>query len=226
MQDRYAFDIGDFGKFALLRALAPGRKLALCWYLCPGGPQEPAGDGRHITYLAQPERYQQLDPAVFRAFAQALPDGRNVRSLERLNLLPGTTYHSDPVPRDPEERRRWFARLLPLIDGCDLVLTDPDNGFETSRLSPKSIAWSEIEGLLRPGRALLLYHHQTRQRAAGAEFEHFADLLRGHGAGSVQAVRLRPFSSRFYFLVDADDELTERLQSFTSLWGSAAELFA
>ncbi len=35
MQDRYAGDVGDFSKLSLLRALADGRRLAVCWYLVP-----------------------------------------------------------------------------------------------------------------------------------------------------------------------------------------------
>ena len=50
MQDRYAGDVGDFGKLALLRALAPGRRLRVCWYRCSGAG-ETNDDGRHVDYL-------------------------------------------------------------------------------------------------------------------------------------------------------------------------------
>ena len=35
MQNRYVGDIGDFGKYGLLRALYHGRQLGVAWYLCP-----------------------------------------------------------------------------------------------------------------------------------------------------------------------------------------------
>jgi hypothetical protein len=35
MQDRYAGDVGDYVKFALLRHLCPGRRLGIAWYLHP-----------------------------------------------------------------------------------------------------------------------------------------------------------------------------------------------
>ncbi len=162
MQNRYAFDFGDFGKFSLLRTLAPGRRVGLCWYLCTGGPREPEGDGRFIGYLKEPRGYEHLDPTVFNAFASGFTGQRGIQALEALDLVPGAVYHGAHVPRDRQARRQWFAELLSAIDRCDLVLTDPDNGFEPGRLSPKSIAWDEVEALLRPGRALLLYHHRAR----------------------------------------------------------------
>jgi hypothetical protein len=46
MQDRYAGDIGDFVKLAILRALAPGWHLGVAWWLYPDESHN--GDGRHI----------------------------------------------------------------------------------------------------------------------------------------------------------------------------------
>ena len=57
MQDRYAGDVGDFGKFALLRALCGGRSLGVCWYRTDAA-EEKNNDGRHLDYLY-------LDPEVF-----------------------------------------------------------------------------------------------------------------------------------------------------------------
>ena len=58
MQDRYAGDVGDFVKLGLLRALSPGRKLGMAWYRYPDESHN--GDGRHITYLDQPQRAKEL----------------------------------------------------------------------------------------------------------------------------------------------------------------------
>ena len=50
MQDKYAGDVGDFGKFALLRALCDGRQLGICWYRTDS-VLETTNDGKHLDYL-------------------------------------------------------------------------------------------------------------------------------------------------------------------------------
>jgi hypothetical protein len=116
--------------------------------------------------------------------------------------------------------------MVAAMEGANLVFLDPDNGLETSSLSPKSTAVTELIALRQPGRAVLLYHHQTR-RAGGAavEAQHVASRLAGAGFSSLDAVRLRPYSSRFYFLGDADPALRGRLREFAVRWGRDAELF-
>jgi hypothetical protein len=226
MQHRYSGDIGDFSKFALLRALAPGRSPGLAWYLCDGAGEK-NNDGQHVAYLEQPARFRHLDPVVFDGLKSLVAARkRSVPHLEAAQLVKGARYHSELVPRAQAERSRWFAGLQRDLDRCDLVMADPDNGFEPATISPKCITWGEVRALRRRGRALVLYHHQTR-RAGGAKAEvaHFSKLLKRHGAARVRAIRFRPFSSRFYFVIDHDDALDNRLKKFATLWGEEAVLF-
>lgn len=226
MQDRYAGDVGDFGKFAVLRAVAAHRTLGVCWYKSSGAGEQ-NNDGRHVDYLNQPARYRALDPAAFDAMARVVRGTRSLRALEQCDLLPGATYHGEEVPRRLADRRAWFERLTAHVDHCDLVFTDADNGLEWSTLTPKCVARDEVRALRRRGRALLLYHHQTRRAGgASADFGHFARWLFEVGARSVEAVRLRPYSSRFYLLVDGDAHLSRALRNFAATWGDHAEYFA
>src|SRR5271166_3720994 len=52
MQDRWAGNIGDFGKLALLRQLMDGRGLAVCWYLTCD--QDEPYHGKYFDYLNRP----------------------------------------------------------------------------------------------------------------------------------------------------------------------------
>lgn len=219
MQDRYAGDVGDFGKFALLRAVSRGRQLGVCWYRCSGAGEN-NNDGRHVDYLRRPERFRGLDPVAFDAMARVVAGERSLAALEAAELLPGARYHRDEVPRSRALRQAWFTSVLSAMDGCDLVFADMDNGFEWSALSPKCIGREEVRALRRRGRSLLLYHHQTR-RAGGAreEFRRFSQWLFEAGAQHVEAVRLRPYSSRFYLLVDGDRALSTALGAFAARWG-------
>lgn len=223
MQDRYAGDVGDFGKFAVLRALATQRTLGVCWYRSSGAGEH-NNDGRHIAYLEHPDRYRVLDHEAFDAMGRVVRARRTLQALEACRLLPGATYHGIEVPRGRPDREAWFRAMAQTIEHCDLVFTDADNGFEWSTLSPKCVARDEVRALRRRGRALLLYHHQTRRAGgAAADFEHFARWLFEVGARSVEGVRLRPYSSRFYLLVDGDRALSRSLRDFCASWGEHAE---
>jgi hypothetical protein len=202
------------------------RSLGLCWYRCEGA-RERNNDGRHIGYLEQPWRFEHLDPVVFAAMRRIVGTGRSLDALESAALLPDATYHGDEVPRRAPERRAWFQAVERTVAGCDLVFIDADNGLEWNVLTPKCVARNEVRALLKPNRALLLYHHQTRRPGgAAAEYTRCAGWLFEAGASSVEAVRLRPYASRFYLLVDGDPALSCALKAFAARWANEAEHFA
>ena len=58
MQNRYVGDIGDFGKYGLLRALCHGRRLGVAWYLYP----DEAHNGGIVQYLCEPDEWRSVDP--------------------------------------------------------------------------------------------------------------------------------------------------------------------
>lgn len=76
MQDRYAGDVDDFVKLGLLRALAHGRQLGMVWNRFPD--EDHNKDGRHISYLDQPERYRKLDPELFEHLRQVVVSTRTI----------------------------------------------------------------------------------------------------------------------------------------------------
>ena len=130
MQDRYAGDVGDFGKFGLLRHLcgetAQNRHLTLkpgvIWYRVADETHN--GDGRHISYLKKSAknvkdksveddndpRFRDCDADLYDALKKmVLPDRqrsiRSIETLEGLNLLSDAVYssllpRSDPVALD------------------------------------------------------------------------------------------------------------------------------
>lgn len=58
MQNRFAGDIGDYGKYGLLRALAKlPLRLGVIWYLTPDGDS----GGNRTGYLQMPERFRSCD---------------------------------------------------------------------------------------------------------------------------------------------------------------------
>jgi hypothetical protein len=229
MQDRYAGDIGDYLKLAIVRALMPGRQVGVGWWLHPD--ERHNDDGRHVSYLRHPDQWRSLDPDLFDGLLAVVQAGqRSVAALEALGVLPGATYANDPVPTAgpaaarAAARHAWFAGLQAKLEPCDLVFIDPDNGLEPSRFSfrarraAKSVALAELSLLARPGRALLIYHHQTRRKGGHlAEIEHWTERLKEQFE-RVDAIRARAFSARVFFLLDGDHDIRARAEALTGRW--------
>jgi hypothetical protein len=232
MQDRYAGDVGDFGKFALLRAVAFDRRVGLIWYLTSGA-NERKPDGRHLGYLSKPDRFRKLDSALFdqlKSFHEAFektPGLRSVSELERRNFLKEASYFSNPVPPTGDARAKWLAAIMDSeIADSELIFLDPDNGIKGADLTPKHVALEEIASLRGLKRPLVIYHHQTRVKGGAIEE---AKVLRNKmqelGCVRIEIIRLRPYSSRFYVFADHDGVVSKRLEAFVGLWGASVHTY-
>jgi hypothetical protein len=70
MQNRYVGDIGNYLKLGILRALSPGHRLGVAWWLYPDESHN--RDGRHIGYLQRSDRWRHFDPVKgHRTFPQS-----------------------------------------------------------------------------------------------------------------------------------------------------------
>ncbi|MDE2695742.1 MAG: hypothetical protein OXH97_04405 [Chloroflexota bacterium] len=185
MQDRYAGDIGDFGKYGLLRWLCgddehgPALKLGVLWYRVPN--EKGNNDGSHTGYVhSDPGAgFQECDKELFRIMKSIVCEGkRTIGEVEVSGALPTETFcHSDPlcyVPREPrperEERRcRWIAEGRRRVIGAQLVFADPDNGLQTEGVARhemrgrKYAYYDDLAPLVERGQSLVVYHHLGRQ---------------------------------------------------------------
>jgi hypothetical protein len=236
MQDRYVGDIGDFVKLAILRALSQGYRLGVIWWLFPD--EDHNMDGRHVAYLNDPASWRHYDPELFDPLREIVVGGqRSVAALEAADLLSGATFARDVIPVLPptsnrhHARRQWFETVRSKVQDADLVFVDPDNGLAPdgfnhgSAKAGKSVTMDELRLLARPGRLLIVYHHQTR-RAGGhhAEIGYWTDRLRDAGvAGRIDALRARPYSPRVFFLLDAPEQVRDRAEAVASRWNGLIE---
>jgi hypothetical protein len=179
VQDRYVGDVGDFAKYALLRALTAKRerRLGIVWCLLENELHN--ADGRHINYLARNE-WSELDPALWRHLAEIVSSGhRSVRKVLRAGIFPSDTIsfhrHITPPPlassgRITRLRHRadWLSKALTVTSCCDLIFFDPDNGFETRSVpkyaakAGKYIFFDELSRFWERGQSLVVYHHLNR----------------------------------------------------------------
>jgi hypothetical protein len=65
MQNRYVGDIGDYVKLGILRALSPGYRFGVAWWLYPDESHNQ--EHRHIGYLQNPDQWWKFDPQLFDA---------------------------------------------------------------------------------------------------------------------------------------------------------------
>jgi hypothetical protein len=225
MQNRYVGDLGDYGKYGLLRWLlvddsATQRlRLAVLWYLVADETHNK--DGRHISYLRQSgSQLSECDPELFAGLNRIVAVGRSVSAVEKSGLLfADTQFHSAPLTHGVAERREgrtrkreaWLNDALRVASRADLVFLDPDNGIECdsvdmhSRVGVKYAYYDDIRRMCGPTTSLVIYHHLSRQGTAADQISRrsrkLADLVpEGH---RVIPLRFRRGSSRVFFLVVA-----------------------
>ena len=105
MQDRYAGDIGDFGKLGLLRELSREYTVGINWYNPGELDFERDEKGR---FRQEDGRYRDLsgvrecDPELAKALA-ALKKERSIEKLQKLGLIENAVYFGDIVPKGSGE---------------------------------------------------------------------------------------------------------------------------
>jgi hypothetical protein len=183
LQNRYIGDVGDFGKFGLLRKLCdgtPSLNLGVVWYLTDCG-NETKADGKHVGYLdgvchsASQERFRSCDTKLYDALRQLLVDAdgkvvaerRLIATIEGAGVLPdGTVFFSETlIHKEGTSRSEWLRRALETAAKAEVIFIDPDNGIQSqsSRTTgPKHALWSEIRAFASRGQTVVVYHHLNR----------------------------------------------------------------
>lgn len=187
MQDRYAGDIGDFGKIGLLKALqAQGLSIGVNWYLVEPMDTERKSDGTYKQedgkYLI-PEKLQVCDTLLAEKLTKiAKSNNRSIKSLEKGDFIPDARYYSEPVT--VAGRDEWHKRALALLKGLDIVFMDPDNGMlvkSVGKRSAKSIKYTfyeEVADYIRQKQSVLIYNHRSRKQE-DAYFRELSEKLGG-----------------------------------------------
>lgn len=153
MQDRYAGDIGDFGKFGLLKAIErQGLSIGINWYLTnPEGREKLQRDGGYTISDKYFSCDQELAASLFKI--SKLEEGRSVDALEKASLLKTELYYHEPVSVG-EERIDWHQEALQTLAKANVIFLDPDNGLlansvrKTYKRAVKYILDEELEDYL------------------------------------------------------------------------------
>ena len=185
MKNQYFGDVGDYGKYGLLRHLAnSGIKIAINWYLTP---DDGSNDGKHITYLEK-EDMQRYDSELFVTLREMLRMGqRDVLAFEKRHMIPNAVYYNQLLHTDGDSRAekrayrdRWHQEALSVCGEADLVFLDPDNGVcekepKNAKDSIKYCYADEIADYYTAGQNVVYYCSKGRRSCE--QWEHTKELM-------------------------------------------------
>ena len=236
MQNQYTGDIGDFAKYGLLRAIKGKRRLVVAWYLHPD--ERSSNDGRFTQYLDDPRTWRDLDPQLFDTLGRIVRSGkRSVGAVQASGILGNAKFMSEPlditaipIRKRSDWRRDWFERVVRRLGDRDLVFADPDNGLypdadfcPTQKESAKRIPLYEAKTLAQAQRPVVIYHHNTRRKGGHhKEIEYWMEQL----PGCAHAYYWRRWSNRTFFVLNAGEDIHNRLVAFAERWKPHGELIA
>ena len=249
MQDRYAGDVGDFGKYALLNWLCAGDgngrpvlSLGVLWYRFTGAEPNAPNDGRHVSYLEAPHcsEFRPCAPDLWERMREVVRGERSIAAVEASGALPeGTACYAEPLSFAQREsraeretkRRDWLEAGRRAVGDAELVFLDPDNGFAPHGVSPhhlkgpKYAYYGDLGWHVEACQSLVAYHHLARHKPHEEQIADRLGVLRARfgNVRDIFAVRYRRGTSRAYFVLPAPERgalLRDRARSLlASGWG-------
>ena len=149
MQDNFVGDLGDFGKYGLLRVLTglcseqpriDRLSLGVVWYVPDDETvaRTKPGHGQRVGYLFDQrtrEDWRSCDKTLFSDLRNLVCGERSLRAVGRRGIIgPDEAFHCQPIRLPASlverevERRTWLEHALQFVRGRDLVFLDPDVG--------------------------------------------------------------------------------------------------
>ncbi len=173
MKNQYVGDVGDFGKYALVRSFAEeGIRVGVNWYLTSN---DGSNDGSFTGYLGA-DRMRHLCPEVFDALKEIVKrKGKSVRDVEKSGIIKDAIFFNELIDSSgkpgerTQKREQWFAKSMDALEGADLVFMDPDNGLlesgDASKLgAEKYVLPDEVEQCFNSGKNVVYYCHKGRRK--------------------------------------------------------------
>lgn len=140
MQDRYAGDIGDYGKIGLLKCLqAHGFNIGVNWYRVPELDIEKNKDG---TFKQNDGKFPisneltKCDLALAEALTRIAQGERSVTAIQNAELIPGAFYYDEYLT--VARRNEWHEKAVKLFTDVNLVFMDPYNGLLVKSVGKRS----------------------------------------------------------------------------------------
>ncbi len=215
MKNQYVGDVGDYGKYGLLRHFAKyDIKIGINWYLTEN---DGSNDGKHKSYLEKADM-RFYDPKLFDALKQiAFRQDKNVQMIEENGIIPDAVYYNallktSNVNADVRKwtRRLWYNNSNLFLSDAELIFCDPDNGLigkktVNAKDSEKYVLPSEIAEYYDAGKNVVYYCHKGRRKWQDWETEkvRMKEYLRN---AQIVVLTYRKGTQRSYiFVIHPDD---------------------
>jgi hypothetical protein len=133
MQNRYFGDIGDFGKYGMLRSVnGTGLRLGVDWYLFPDESHN--DDGKHKGYLNKDKHnVSTCDNELYlylKNITEIVPKEQlSVNLIEKSDLLLGVEFYNEILDiefsqdwkKRQGDRQNWFLKSVKELANCDFL---------------------------------------------------------------------------------------------------------
>ncbi|MEE3394163.1 MAG: hypothetical protein VZR23_10995 [Lachnospiraceae bacterium] len=229
MKNQYIGDVGDYGKYSLLREVAnAGVRVGVNWYLTE---DDGSNDGKHTSYLKN-DKLRRYSPEVFDTLSQvAFKADKSVLDIQHRDIIPGAIFYSDILkpegnPKSREQiREKWFNRSVSELKEAELVFLDPDNGLlegnDPSKLGAEKYALpDEVERYFNEGHNVVYYCHKGRRTYD--LWMSYKSLMfeRIHGAKPTILTFHKGTQRSYVFLIHQEDYIRYRkiIDRFTYIW--------
>ena len=226
MQDRYVGDIGDFGKYLLLKNISVGMKLGVNWCYVNSDDNSKSNDGKHIRYLiGKSDLYYNSDKSLFCKLHKIVTPSNNlprtIESVQKSEILPSDTqFFSEEIKS--EQRFVWHDESLVRLDSCDIIFYDPDNGLEVKSKgilhedSKKYVFFNEIRDTYNRGKAVVVYQHNNMNKSVCMQINERVTQLKNHlSIVSDDKIVVIKGNRRFYLIIKNkyDNQVVKKIES-------------
>ena len=172
MKNQYIGDVGDFGKYSLLKEFSEEDiRIGINWYLTEN---DGSNDGKFTDYLDD-ESMRCRCPEVFDVLKGiANKHEKTVGDIQRSGIIKDALYFDELLktsgkPREREiQRNQWFSRSMDALAGAELIFMDPDNGLLESNDASKTgrekyVLPDEVASYFNKGHDVVYYCHKGRR---------------------------------------------------------------
>jgi hypothetical protein len=174
MQNRYVADIGDYGKYGLLKYICDSKlKLGIHWCLHPD--ENHNDDGKYISYLDKPEEYEIYDNELYSQLQKIIKDWKSSKCDSKnraVNLIENKILNKYNISFYSKELNNKLLRDKYLNDSkealkkAEIIFFDPDTGFEVKSVTKmdkkayKYVFFEELKKFNENGQSLIVYQHK------------------------------------------------------------------
>ena len=232
MKNQYIGDIGDYGKYGLLRFLSNhGIIIGINWYLTE---DDKSSDGKFIEYLKKPAD-RVYDPELYDALQEiAFRSDKTVKMIEDSGMIQGAEFFGEILNTNRLEakarkwtRRTWFNNSTFMLQDAELIFADPDNGISFTKTvqtkdGEKFIFPDEVCEYYHSGKNVVFYCHKGRRKAEDWE-QAKTEIRKYLRDAQILAVTCHRGTQRSYIFVlhpDSFHQYEQILKAFlNSAWG-------